>query len=158
MKIKYISESEFHQIPALRQIIVHQYARKFACLFLGKTLGCYGISWYSQSVDLSIEYSTDKNLLWIGIDLQLAAICLQTGRICLAMPLTANLIEIKISQEMTAVLTEHEILLFNPNGSLRFNHGLPDLPEQILMFDDNLIIKLMEGDSFRLNPTTGEFG
>ncbi len=59
---------------------------------------------------------------------------------------------------MTAVLTEHEILLFNPNGSLRFNHGLPDLPEQILMFDDNLIIKLMEGDSFRLNPTTGEFG
>jgi len=156
MKIHLISESEFNQIPAVRQIIVHEYARKFACLDLAETWGCYGISWCSELVDLNIELSTDKKLLWIGIDRQLAAICLQSGRICVAIPLTANLIEIKIIQEVTAVLTEHEILLFNSNGSLRFNHGFPDLPEQILIVDDNLAIKLMDGDCFRLNPKTGD--
>jgi len=157
MQIHSISQSEFNQIPAIRQIIVHEYARKFACLDLGETLGCYGLSWCSELVDLTIEYSTDKNLLWIGIDRQLAALCLSSGRICVAMPLTANLIQIKIVQEVTAVLTEHEILLFNRNGSLRFNHGFPDLPEEIIINEDNLTIRLMDGDSFKLNPQTGEF-
>lgn len=73
------------------------------------------------------------------------------------MPLTANLIQIKIIQEVTAVLTENEILLFNPNGSLRFNHGFPDLASEIIIDEDYLMIKLMDGDSFKLNPQTGEF-
>jgi len=157
MKIHPISQSEFNQIPAIRQIIAHEYARKFARLDLGETLDCYGLSWCSESVDLSVEYSNDKKLLWIGIDQQLAAICLESGRICVAMPLTTNLIEIKMVQEVTAVLTEQEILLFNPNGSLRFNHGFPDLPSEIIIAEDSLIVALMDGDMFKLNPQTGEF-
>lgn len=157
MQIHSISQSEFNQIPAIRQIIVHEYARKFAGLDLGETLGCYGLSWCSELVDLSIEHSTDKKLLWIGIDRQLAAICLSSGRICVAMPLTANLIQIAIIQEVTAVLTENEILLFNSNGSLRFNHGFPDFASEIIITEDYLMITLMDGDSFKLNPQTGEF-
>jgi hypothetical protein len=157
MKIYPITQSEFNQIPTIRQIIIHEYARKFACLDLGETLECYGLSWCSESVHLSIEYSNNQKLLWIGIDRQLAAICLQSGRICVAMPLTTNLIEIKIIQEVTAVLTEQEIFLFNSNGSLRFNHGFPDLPSEIIITEDGLIIPLMDGDRFKLNPQTGEF-
>ena len=85
------------------------------------------------------------------------AICLQSGRISLAMLLTANLIQMAIIQKVTAVLTENEILLFNPNGSLRFNHGLPDCPEQFSITGNNLVIELMEGDSFSLNVETGQF-
>jgi hypothetical protein len=53
--------------------------------------------------------------------------------------------------------TENEILLFNPNGSLRLNRGLPDVPEQFSAIDDNLVIELMEGDRFSLNLQTGQF-
>lgn len=157
MKIETISKSELDKIPGIRQIICHEYAQTFACLDLGEFLGCYGLSWRSQSVELSIEHSHDRKMLWMGIEQQLVAICLQSGRICLAMPLTANLIQMAIFQKVTAVLTENEILLFNPNGSLRFNRGLPDVPEQFSAIDDNLVIELMEGDRFSLNLQTGQF-
>lgn len=157
MKIETISKSEFDQIPAIRQIICHQYAQKFVRLDLGEVLGYYGLSWRSQLVELSIEYSTDKKMLWIGIDRQLVAICLESGRLSLAMPLTANLIQMAVIQKVTAVLTEDEILLFNPNGSLRFNRGLPDFPEQFSTIGNNLVIQLVEGDRFSLNLQTGQF-
>jgi hypothetical protein len=157
MKIETITKSEFDKIPGIRQIICHEYAQTFACLDLGEVLGCYGLSWRSQLVELSIEHSTDKTMLWIGIDRQLVAICLQSGRICLAMPLTANLIQMAIIQKITAVLTENEILLFNTNGSLRVNYGLPDCPEQFSITGNNLEIELIEGDSFSLNVENGQF-
>jgi hypothetical protein len=157
MKIETISKSEFNKIPGIRQIIYHEYAQTFACLDLGELLGCYGLSWRSQLVELSIEHSDDKKMLWMGIEQQLAAICLESGRICLAMPLTANLIQMTIVREVAAVLTENEILLFNPNGSVRLNRGLPDVPEQFSAIDDNLVIEFMEGDRFSLNLQTGQF-
>ena len=157
MKIETISKSELDKIPGIRQIICHEYAQTFACLDLGEFLGCYGLSWRSQSVELSIEHSHDRKMLWMGIEQQLVAICLQSGRICLAMPLTANLIQMAIFPKVTAVLTENEILLFNPNGSLRFKRGLPDVPEQFSALDNNLVIELMEGDRFSLNLQTGQF-
>jgi hypothetical protein len=157
MKIATITRSEFDRIPGIRQIICHEYAQIFACLDLGEVLGCYGLSWRSQLVELNIDRSTDKKMLWMGIEQQLAAICLESGRICLAMPLTANLIQMAIVREVTAVLTENEILLFNPNGSLRLNRGLSDVPEQFSAIDDNLVIELVEGDRFSLNVETGQF-
>ncbi len=157
MKIETISKSEFDKIPGIRQIVCHEYAQKFARLDLGEVLGDYGLSWRSQSVELSIEYSTNQEMLWIGIDRQLVAIGLESSRICLAMPLTGNLIQMAIIEKVTAVLTENEILLFNPNGSLRFNHGLPDFPEQFSIIGNNLAIQLMEGDRFSLNLETGQF-
>lgn len=44
--------------------------------------------------------------------------------------------------QITVVLTENEVLLFKPNGSLRFNHGLPDIPEEIAIVGTKLVIKL----------------
>lgn len=157
MKIETISKAEFDKIPGIRQIICHEYAQTFACLDLGEVLGCYGLSWRGQLVELSIEHSHDKKLLWMGVEQQLVAICLERGRICLAMPLTGNLIQMAVIQKVTVVLTENEILLFNPNGSLRFNRGLPDFPEQFSTIGNNLVIQLMEGDRFSLNLQTGQF-
>lgn len=156
MKIETISKAEFDKIPGIRQIICHEYAQTFACLDLGEVLGCYGLSWRGQLVELSIEHSHDKKLLWMGVEQQLVAICLERGRICLAMPLTGNLIQMAVIQKVTVVLTENEILLFNPNGSLRFNRGLPDVPDRFSAIDDNLVIELMEGDRFSLNLQTGQ--
>lgn len=157
MKIQTISETEFNQIESVRQVIAHEHSHKFALLNLGDRIGNYGISWRSQLVEPILQLSTNQNLVWMGVDQQLAAICLQSGRIALAMPLTSNILQILIMEPITAVLTEHEVLLFNPNGSLRFNHGLPDIPEDIAIVGTKLVIKLMEGDSLTLDPQTGSF-
>jgi hypothetical protein len=155
MKIQTINESEFNQIEGVRQVIAHEHSHKFALLNLGDRMGNYGLSWISQLVEPIIQHSTIQNLVWIGVDQQLAAISLQSGRIALAMPLTSNILQILILEQITAVLTENEVLLFNPNGSLRFNHGLPDIPEDISIVGTKLVIKLMEGDSLTLDPETG---
>jgi hypothetical protein len=47
------------------------------------------------------------------------------------------------------------VLLFKPNGSLRFNHGLPDIPEEISIVGTKLVIKLLEGDSLTLDFQIG---
>jgi hypothetical protein len=155
MKIQTISKSAFNQIEAVRQVIAHEYSHKFALLDLGDSLGCYGLSWRSQLVEPIVELSTTQKLVWIGVDQQLAAICLQSGRIVLAMPLTSNIIQILIMEPITAVLTENEILIFNPNGSLRFNHGLPDIPEEVSIVGTTLLIRLIEGNSLTLEPQIG---
>lgn len=155
MKIKTINESEFNQIEGVRQVIAHEHPHKFALLKLGDRIENYGLSWRSQLVEPIIQHSTTQNLVWIGVDQQLAAICLHSGRIALAMPLTSNILQIIMMELITAVLTENEVLLFNPNGSLRFNHGLPDIPEDISIVGTKLVIKLLEGDSLTLDPQTG---
>ncbi len=155
MKIQTISESEFNQIESVRQVIAHEHSHKFARLSLGDQMGNYGLSWRSQLIEPIIQHSTTQNLVWVGVDQQLAAISLQSDRIVLAMPLTSNILQILNMEPITVVLTENEVLLFNPNGSLRFNHGLPDIPEDILITGTTLVIKLMEGDSLTLNPQTG---
>ncbi len=155
MKIQTINESAFNQIEGVRQVIAHEHSYKFALLNLGDRLGDYGISWRSKLIEPIVQHSTPQNLVWIGVDQQLAAICLQSGRIALAMPLTSNILQILIMEHITAVLTENEVLLFNSNGSLRFNHRLPDIPENISIVSTKLVIKLVDGDSLTLDPQTG---
>jgi hypothetical protein len=154
-KIQTISKSAFDQIDGVRQVIAHEYSHKFALLDLGDRLGCYGLSWRSQLVEPIVELSTTQNLVWIGVDQQLAAVCLQSGRIVLAMPLTSNILQILFMEPITAVLTENEILIFNPNGSLRFNHGLPEIPEEVSIVGTKLLIRLIEGESLTLEPQIG---
>lgn len=156
MQIQLINESEFNKLEGVRQVIVHDYSHKFALVNLGETLGCYGLSWRSQLVEPIVEFST-QNIVWIGIDQQLAAICLQNGRIRLALPLTSNIIQILTLDTVTAVLTEEEVLLFNPGGSIRYTKALKDTAMELLVVGDNLVIQLLEGESLTLNPETGTF-
>jgi hypothetical protein len=156
MQIQNISESSFNQIEANRQIIVHEYPHQFGLLDLGEKLGHYGFSWRSQQVDPIVEGSIDRDLIWVGVEQGLAAINKRSGRPVLVMPLTSEVIQILMIGELTAVLTEEEVLLFNPNGALRFNHGLPENTQEIARVGDELEIKLVEGRSLRLNPHTGK--
>lgn len=154
MKVQSISKLDFNKLEATRQIIAHDYAHRFACLNLGE-LGRYGLSWRSQEVEPIVEKAKTGSLLWVGIDQQLAAINLNDGRLALVMPTTSNIVQLFTSTNFIAVLTEQEILLFNSNGSLRFNFGLPEVGEEITRRDDNLEIRLMDGTSLMLNPQTG---
>ena len=154
MKAHPISKLDFDKLEAIRQIIVHAHAHRYACLDLGE-LGSYGLSWRSQEVEPIVDRTKVGSLVWVGIDQQLAAINLSNGRLALVMPTTSNIVQLFTSIDFTVVLTEQEIFLFNSNGSLRFNYGLPEVGEEITRRDKNLEIRLMDGTSLMLNPQTG---
>lgn len=154
MKIQSITQSNFDKVEAIRQVIVHKHAHRFALLDFSE-LGSYGLSWRSQEVEPLVELSEAGCLVWIGIEQQLAAIDMNNGRLALVMPVTSNIIQVCAFVNFTAVLTEQEVFLFNTNGSLRFNYGLPEIGEEIKQRNENLEIKLMDGTSVRLNPQTG---
>jgi hypothetical protein len=62
-----------------------------------------------------------------------------------------------ICDRLTTVLTEDEVLLFNPDFSIRLIKGLPDLAEEIAIVESTLEIRLMSGGSWFLNTRTGAF-
>lgn len=158
MKIQIIGESEFNKIEASRRAIAHAHARKFSILDLGDTLGCYGLSWRSELVEPIVELSSDELAVWVGVDQQVAAISLSQGQIRLSLALNSNLVQILVREKLTAVLTEDEVLLFNPDFSIRLIKGLPDLAEKIVMADESgLEIWLMSGESLFLDMQTGAF-
>jgi hypothetical protein len=158
MNIQIIGESEFKKIEASRRAIAHDYARKFAVLDLGDSLSCYGLSWRSELIEPIVEVSTDGLTVWLGVDQQVAAIYMSQGQIRLSLPLNSNLVQILVGDKLTAVLTEDEVLLFNPDFSIRLIKGLPDLAEEIVMVDESgLEIRLMSGESLFLDTQTGAF-
>ena len=156
MNLTTIEEANFNQIENIRQIIFHDHSHQFAILNLEEKFGNYGLSWRSNHTQPIIEHSSTQKLLWIGIDQQLAAICQQTGRLNLKMNLTSNIISILFSQEIAAVLTEDRLLIFNPNGSIRYSQGLPDMPEEMSIIGNKLLIEFMEENSIIVNPQTGK--
>jgi len=158
MNIQIIEELEFKKIDASRRAIAHDYARKFAVLDLGDTLGSYGLSWRSELIEPIVELSSDELAVWVGVDQQVAAICLSQGQIRLSLALNSNLVQILIGARLTAILTEDEILLFNPDFSIRLIKGLPDLAEEIVMADESgLEIRLLSGKRLFLDAQTGAF-
>lgn len=153
--IQYIDKLDFIKIEGSRQVIAHDYARKFAVIDLGNSLGCYGLSWRSTLVEPIIELSPDKQMIWLGVDQQLAAISLHQGKICASLTLNTNILQILNVDKLIAVLTEDEVLLFNPDSSIRLIKGLPSLAEDIFVTNTNLVIRLLEGGSLTLDPQIG---
>ena len=158
LNIQIIEELEFKKIEASRRVSTHDYTRKFAVLDLGDSLSCYGLSWQSELVEPIVELSSDERAVWVGVDQQVAAICLSQGQIRLSLALNSNLVQILVGENLTAVLTEDEILLFNPDFSIRLIKGLPDLAEEIVMADESgFEIRLMSGESLFVDAQTGAF-
>jgi hypothetical protein len=155
IKLQFIDRIKFNQIDVSRQIITHQNPHKFALLDLGKKLGQYGINWNSEWIEPFSKLSLDNQIIWLGVEQKLVAICYHTGHILLALPLTAYLIQLLPLEKVTAALTEQEVYLFNPRGSIRYNKALPDLAIGMSSEGDNLVIQLSEGDNLILDPNTG---
>lgn len=157
MQLQIVEASDFNQLEPVRQVIAHDYPQKFARLHLGENLGSYGISWRSDLIEPITKVSTAQNLVWIGVDEQLAAICLNRGNIRLALTLNNYIFQIIIVDNLTAVLTEDEVWLFNPTLSIRCIKALPDIAAEMSVKGTDLVIQLMTGESWLLNSQTGSF-
>ena len=157
ISIQPISESQFQQLEGVRQIIAHEFSRQFALLDLGESLGSYGLSWRSDRLEPTIAVSPTQNAVWIGVEQQLAAICLNSGQILVRLPFCTYIVQILSLPEVIAVLAEEEIVLFNLGGSIRFSDNLPDQGVEMSVVGDDIAIALLEGETLKINRQTGYF-
>ncbi|MCL1471759.1 hypothetical protein [Argonema antarcticum] len=157
MKLQAIDESEFNQIDASRKLITHQHPRQFAIIDLGNELGRYGISWNSDLIEPMLKLSPDGQIVWVGVEQKLAAICTIDGQTLLILPLTCYLVQMLTLDDVTAVITEEELLIFNRRGSIRYSKALPDIAIGMSAIDEYLVIKLQEGETLLLDPQTCTF-
>lgn len=159
MKLRTISEQEFNSYEGCRQIITEEHARQFAALDLGGPLGSYGLGWNSSEIiEPELELSPDELTAWVGVNQYLAAIDLATGRIRVAVKLHSNLLEIIAVERLTVVRAETEVLLFNPDFSIFFNEGFPNVTEEITIVNDKLEIHFLDGQSLTLDLQMGSIG
>jgi len=156
MKIQHITQVKFNQIEGARRVIVHDCPHQFAIVDLGERLGHYGLSWRSSPIIQPIvTISKDKKFLWLGVDQRLAAIDLQDGHICLSRPLDTYLFQIQSLDDITIVLTELEVLIFNNyDFSIRCTEDLPEVAADITIDGSDLVIKLMDESRLILNLNT----
>ena len=154
MEIQPISQSQFQQLPGVRQIISHDYARKYGAIVL-ENLETFELSWRSERVYPIVELSSDKTIAWLGVDQQLIALNLNQGRICVALPLNSNIVQVLTADSFTAALTELEVLIFNQDYSIRYSQGLPDIGSEIVLQDCNVYIELIDGNHLTLDVETG---
>lgn len=155
MERKLVGKMEFSQVEGIRQLISHDQARKFLILNLSDELGDYALSWRSDLVEPIIELSPTKSHLWVGVDQQVAAICLSTGQISLKFSLFSNILKLKFlsSNSVIVVLTECDILLINLDFSIRGIYGLPDIPNAVspVNSQSQLKIDLIDGQTLILD-------
>lgn len=156
IELQFVEQIQFEKLDSSRQIITHEYPHQFAVLDLGEKLGKYGINWNSKLIQPFFKLSLDHQIIWLGVEQKLTAICCHSGRILLALPLTAYLIQLLTLEQVIVALTEQEVFLFNPNGSIRFNKALPDLAIALSTINNHLVIQLSEGDNLILDPNTGQ--
>lgn len=154
--IQFVSEEVFNQLDGVRQIIADEYPRKFAVIELGGKLGSYGLSWNSDLIEPTVKRSTDQTALWIGVDRQVAVICLNTGRVLLKLNLSTNLIEMGFVDSQAAVIAETEVLVFNQNAIMRVSYSLPEIAIDAVFLESELIVKLLDGQVFTLDLQTGK--
>jgi hypothetical protein len=157
ISIQPISESQFQQLEGVRQIVAHDSSGQFALLDLGESLGSYGLAWKSDKLEPIVVASATQNAVWIGVEQQLAAISLKTGQIFVRLPFCTYIVQILSLPEVTAVLAEEEVVLFNPGGSIRFSDNLPDQGVEMSVVGENIAIALLEGDTLQINHQTGYF-
>ena len=156
MKLRSISEQEFNSSEGCRQIIAEEYARQFAALDLGDTLGSYVLGWNSSKIiEPELELSPDGITAWIGVNQYLAAINLSNGRICVAVKFHTNILEIIALERLTAVRAETEVLLFNPDCTIFFNECFSDITEELSFVNNKLEIRFLEEYSLMVDLQTG---
>ncbi len=124
MKINLIGEGAFKHYEGCRQIFYHENARAFAEVNIGQSAGQFALAWRSNLVTPVII--ADKGLIWIGVDQKVVAIEEHTGRICFAMTLLTNLVDIIAGDDVIVLACDSHIIALNSDSSIRSIHDASD--------------------------------
>lgn len=138
-----ISLEEFERWQPALKVIAHDHPRRFAAVSMEGSSEEAALSWRSEVVEPVIVLSRQSEL-WVGVDQRVACIA-RDGRIVVSIGLASSLLDIRCLQDGMAVLCETEVLLFNPDHSIRKIHGVCDIPSDIAECDGKVIVTLDDG-------------
>jgi ligand-binding sensor domain-containing protein len=144
MEIIEISNKDFEEIDCARQVISHQYSRRFASIKVDEVHGTYGISWSSDSIEPVVLNMQNTSTVWIGVDQSLVAISLSRGNVTTSLRLDANILEVKSVGTVLIALTESELLMFNADGSLRCIKSLPEIGSDLSIVENTISVQLID--------------
>lgn len=134
----------FDALEPSRKIICQDLARRFAYLTLTEQGEPYGLSWPSETIEPVLKESLDGSVVWVAVDERIAAIDAINGNICLSMGSFSFVLDIVPFENMTAVLTQLHLILFNNDFSLRSNNYLPDYPEELSLSGNIATLRLID--------------
>lgn len=150
MKIQEISEETFESIDCARQIIYHDYSRRFASLEIDDNHGKYGLAWYSDLVSPIIIDEPKSSIIWIGVDQQLVGINKLRGNIVVSLQLNYIFVDMLKNNSMLFALTQLELIIFNSDGSFLQIKDLPEISLGLSVFNDMLSIDLIDGETLKI--------
>jgi hypothetical protein len=154
MKTTNVDRSAIAALDGPRQLIVHDHPHRFAIVRLSDETGGFGLSWRSDSIEPQVVESDDRKV-WVGVDQRVAAVDGVKESIFLSLALNSNLLQLLTLGSIVLALTETEVIAFNQDGSIRFIHGLPDLPDSAVIDGIRLRISLIDGNVLSVDSETG---
>ncbi len=141
--LRNISPKEFDLWQPALKVISHEHARRFAAILLEESSQEVALSWRSEVVK-PVVLLGNQSELWLGVDQRIACVDSE-GKIVVSIGLASSLLDIRYLHDCVAVLCETEVMLFNPDHSIRKIHGLHDIPVDITECDGILVVNLEDG-------------
>lgn len=141
--LRAISAEDFDRWQPALKVIAHDHARRFAAIAMAGGKPDAAISWRGETIEPVLRAGSQSEL-WIGIDQRVACISVD-GRTVVSIGLASSLLNIQCFRHCVAVLCEAEVILFNPDYSIRAIRAVPEVPSDIAERDGNIVVTLDDG-------------
>lgn len=141
--LRAISEQEFLSWDPVRQIIVHDFARRFCAIDLSEDPFGLALSWRGDSIEPLVVFRKETEI-WIGVDQRLACVT-KRGRVTASIGLNSHLLEISAFPDCVAILCESELLLFTDDQTIRTSRTLTEIPAGVRQRGDELVVWFDDG-------------
>lgn len=138
-----ISDDDFETWPAGLKVIVHDHPRRYGCLRLrgGATVA---IAWRSDRIEPVIVEEEESGVVWVGVDERVACVS-PDGTTVFAVALGNYVLDIKVFSDRVVIVGEAVLLSVNRTYSIRSIVELEDLPVDIDVVADGLLVHYAGG-------------
>lgn len=139
-----ISEAEFSAVDPIFRVIVHDHPRKFGSLRLPDASHALTLCWRSELVDPIVVSDPSSSAVWIGVDQRLACVS-PMGNTLFSIGVSSSVLQIRRFEKYIVALCEAQILALNRDYTLRKLCDLRDLPDQVDVDGDELVVTFTDG-------------
>lgn len=145
-RFRSLSAEEFRAHPPSAQVIVHEFASRYAEIVIGTTRVAYALSWKSDIIEpVCIVHGNDT---WLGVDEKV--VCIDSaGHVAFSLTVGGNLLLIKPLEGCVAVLSDGDLTLVNADWSIRELVTLVETPRDVQVVDGRIVVVGIDGG--RLN-------
>jgi len=144
--LREISHAEYERSDPILRLVVHDHPRRFGSIRLQLASAPHVLCWRSDLIDPVIRPHPAVPAIWIGVDQRIACVS-HEGTTLFSIGLNTSILDILFTENCVLGLCETEVLLVNPDYSIRQISGLREIPESATVEADKLVIRFLDGKS-----------